>query len=109
MAGKIKGLGQGNKKPKAYLDCFNNIKAGFNGHSKKVSEQRFRNKNGDLCWNPVENAKTVKDHFQNVYNIKSDLDPTAFDQVKQRPIQFDLDAPSSVEELRKALQSSKKR
>ena len=36
MDGKIKGLGQGNKNPKAYW--------GFNGHSKKVSEQRFRNK-----------------------------------------------------------------
>jgi hypothetical protein len=108
MDGKIKGLGQGNKNPKAYWDCVNNIKAGFNGHSKKVSEQRFRNKNGDICSNPVENAKTVKDHFQNVYNIKSDLDPTVFDQVKQRPIQFDLDAPPSVDELRKALISAKK-
>jgi hypothetical protein len=72
MDRKIKGLGQGNKNPKAYWDCVNNIKAGFNGHSKKVSEQRFRNKNGDLCLNPVENAKTVKDHFEKVYNIKSE-------------------------------------
>ncbi len=70
MDGKINGLGQGIKNPKAYWDCVNNIKAGFNGHSKKVSEQRFRNKNGDLCSNPVENAKTVKDHFEKVYNIK---------------------------------------
>ena len=60
---KNKGLGQGNKNPKAYWDCVNNIKVGFNGHSKKVSEQRFRNKNDDLCSNP-ENAKTVNYHFQ---------------------------------------------
>ena len=92
MDGKIKGLGQGNKTPKAYWDCVNNIKAGFNGHSKKVSEQRFRNKNGDLCSNSVKNAKTVKDHFQKVYNIKSDLDPTVFDQVMQRPIRLDLES-----------------
>jgi hypothetical protein len=55
----------------------------------------------DLCSNPVENAKAVKDHFEKVYNIKSDLNPTVFDQVKQRPFQLDLDAPPSLEELRK--------
>ena len=33
MADKIKGLGQGNKHPKTYWDCVNNIKQGLNGHS----------------------------------------------------------------------------
>ena len=72
MANKIEGLGQGNKHPKVYWNCVNNIKLGFNGHSKleKVSEQRFRNKDGVLCSNPTENARTVKEHFHKVYNIQ---------------------------------------
>ncbi len=36
---KNKGTGQGRKIPQAYWDCVKN-----NGHSKKVSEQHFRNK-----------------------------------------------------------------
>ena len=50
----------------------------------------------------------AKKRMKSQENIKNDLDPTVFDQVKQRPIQFDLDAPPSVEELRKALNSAKK-
>ena len=56
----------------------------------------------------MENAETVKDHFKNLYNIKSYPYPTVFDQVKQRPIQLDLDALPSLEELRKNLNSAKK-
>ena len=108
MANKIEGLGQGNKHPKEYWNCVNNIKLGFNGHSKKVSEQRFRNKDGVLCSNPTENARTVKEHFQKVYNIQHQLDLTVFDLVRQRPIRFELDVPPTLEEVRKALNSAKK-
>jgi hypothetical protein len=72
-ADKIKGLGYGNKHPKTDWDCVNNIKQGLNGHSAPVSEQRFENKNGELCSTastPLENAKTVRDHFQKVKHQK---------------------------------------
>jgi hypothetical protein len=81
MANKIKGLGQGNKHPKNYWDCVNNIKLGLNRHSAAVSEQRFKNQTGELCSTPVENARTVRDHFQKVYNIKSELDPNIFSRI----------------------------
>ena len=99
MADKITGLGKGNKNPKAYWDCVNNINCGLNGHSKPVSEQRFRNKNGVICSDPVENAQTVKDHFQKVYNIESDLDPAALSKIRQRPIRLELDDPTILDEL----------
>jgi hypothetical protein len=102
MSNKIEGLGQGNKHPKKYWNCVNNIKLGLNGHSKKVSEQLFRNENGILCFNPTENARTVKDHFEMVYNIHNQLDSTVFDLVRQRPIRFELDDPPTLEEVRKA-------
>jgi hypothetical protein len=87
----------------------NNIKLWLNGHSKKVSEQFFRNENGILCSNPTENARTVKEHFQKVYNIQNQLDSTVLDLVRQRPIRFELDYPPTLEEVRKALNSAKKR
>lgn len=108
MADKISGLGQGNKNPKAYWDCVNNIKHGLNGHSKSVSEQRFRNKSGEMCSDPVENAKTVRDHFQKVYNIKSELDPEVLSKIEQRPVRFEMDDPPTLEEMRKALRAAKK-
>ena len=107
IANKIKGLGQGNKNPKEYWNCVNNIKLGFNGHSKKVSEQLFRNNDGILCSNPEENARTVKEHFQKVYNIQNQMDPTVFDLIRQRPIRVNLDDPPTLEEIRKALNSAK--
>jgi len=108
MSNKIEGLGKGNKHPKEYWNCVNNIKLGLNGHSKKVSEQLFRNENGILCSNPTENARTVIEHFQKVYNIHNQLDSTVFDLVRQRPIRFELDDPPNLEEVRKALNSAKK-
>ena len=50
----------------------------------------------------------MKEHFQNVYNIQNQLDPTVFDLVRQRPIRFELDDPPTREEVRKALSSAKK-
>jgi len=108
MADKITGLGQGNKHPKMYWDCVNNIKHGLNGHCTTVSEQRFKNQTGELCSTQVENARTVRDHFQKVYNIKSELDPTVLSKIKQRPIRFELDAPPTPQEIRKALTAAKK-
>jgi hypothetical protein len=108
MANKIEGLGQGNKHPKEYWNCVNSIKFGLNGHGKKVSEQLFRNKDGNICSNLEENAKTVKEHFQKVYNIQNQLDPTVFDLVRQRPIRSELDDPPTLAEIRKALNSAKK-
>ena len=108
MANKIEGLGQGNKHPKEYWNCVNSIKLRLNGHSKKVSEQLFRNKDGEICSNVEENAKTVQEHFQKVYNIQNQLDPTVFDLVRQRPIRVELDDPPTLEEIRKALNSAKK-
>ena len=76
--------------------------------AKKVSEHLFRNKDGNLCSNPQDNARTVKKHFQKVYKIQNQLDPTVFDLVRQRPIHFELDDPPTREEVRKALSSAKK-
>ena len=61
-----------------------------------------------MCSTPVENARTVRDHFQKVYNIKSELDPNVFSQIKQRPVRSELDAPPTRQEIRKALNAAKK-
>ncbi len=64
-------------------------------------------KDGNLCSNPMENTRAVKKQFQKLYNIQNELDPTLVDQVRQRPVCFELDDPPTVEELRKALISAK--
>jgi len=81
----------------------------LNGHSKPVSEQQFRNKNGAICSAPVENAQPVKDHFQNVYNIKRDWDQ---DAVKNKADLFTSsymtdDDPPTLKENHMALNSAK--
>ena len=102
MANKITAFGQGNKNLKAYWDCVNNIKQGLNGHSKPVSEQHFRNKSWDsaweMCFDSVENVRTVRDHFQKVYNVKSELDPEVLSKIEQSPISFDMDDPPTLDE-----------
>ena len=50
----------------------------------------------------------MRDHFQKVYNFKSELDPNIFSQIEQRPVRFELDAPPTPREIRKALNSAKK-
>jgi hypothetical protein len=108
MAGKIKGLGQGNKHPKTYWDCANNSKQGLNGHSAPVSDHRFRKRNGELCSTPFKNARTVRDHFQKVYNIKSELDPKIFPKIEERSVRSKSDAAPTHEEIRKVLNAARK-
>jgi hypothetical protein len=108
MADKIKGLGQGNKHLKTYWDCANNIKQGLNGHRAPVSEHKFKKRNGELCFTPFKNARTVRDHFQKVYNIKSDLDPNIFSKIEERPVQSKLDAPPTREEIYKTPNAARK-
>ncbi len=59
MANKIEALGQGNKHPKEYWNCVDNINLGFNCHSKKVSEQLLRNKDGLLCSHPTQKMQEL--------------------------------------------------
>ena len=60
-----------------------------------------------MPFNPEENARTVKENFQKVYNIQNQMDPTVFDLIRQRSIHVNLDDPPNLEEIRKALNSAK--
>jgi hypothetical protein len=102
------GFRIGQQASKDLLGCVNNIKQGLDGHSAPVSEQRFKNQNGELCSTPAENARTVRDPFQKEYNIKSEPDPNVFTQIEQRPVQSELDAPPTHKEIRNALNAAKK-
>ena len=77
-----------------------------------VSEQCFINKS-EICaltLQAVENARPVRDHFQKVYNIKSELNPEVLSKIEQRPITLEwMDDPPTLDEMHKAQVSKKEK
>ena len=51
----------------------------------------FSNKEGKISKNTEENARTLKTHFQEVFNRESEFDATVIDGLKQHPITSTLD------------------
>ena len=81
MANKITGLGQGIKIPKAYVESNLGLRQQYQTRAKWTQQVSFRTafhkQKQNMCSDPVENARTVRDHFQRVCNIKNELDPEA--------------------------------
>ena len=81
MANKITGLGQGIKIPKAYVESNLGLRQQYQTRAKWTQQVSFRTafhkQKQNMCPDPVENARTVRDHFQRVCNIKNELDPEA--------------------------------
>jgi len=107
LSGALSDL-KGKDNPRGYWEGVSKIKGGFSGHVKKHTVQRFRNSEGKLYTSTAENSKTLKTHFEKVYNIRPDTDDSVIDELRQRPLRANLDCVPSDEEISKALQQAKK-
>jgi len=59
---------------------------------------QFRAPDGKLCEGDAENAEVLRAHFDDVYNRKTDVDPSAVELVRQRECMHELaDEPGRKE------------
>ena len=93
--------------PKAAWEVVFQIIEGFNAHHSDYNPKTFSNKEGRISKNTEENTRTLKTHFQEVFNRDSEFDPTVIDDLTQLPIISTLDNTPTADEIRGAIKKMK--
>ena len=62
---------------------------------------------GSLCKTPEENAEVFRVHFEKLFSKTPSYDPTVLEDLPQKPVVEDCDAPPTDEEIAKAVKQLK--
>jgi hypothetical protein len=92
---------------KGAWDIILKLMQGFQSHHKKSTSKNFINKKGNKAMNDSKNLQILSDHYQTVYNIHTEIDPTVLNKAPQHPIQQDLGKTPSKKGIQSAIRHMK--
>jgi len=88
---------------KAAWDIVFQIMEGFDSHHGNYNPKTFANRRSQIATKNSENAEILKTHFQKVFNNQTGI----VEEIKQRPIAFNLECAPMNEEVRNAHKTMK--
>jgi len=91
--------------PKEAWGAVKDLKAGITGHHSTPDVMRFRLPNGEFSKTSQKHASVLQPHFSAVFNNQKEVDPTALNEVAQRPVSHDIGGPLTYDEFSIALRS----
>ena len=80
---------------------------GFQGHHHSFCQKNFKNKKSKVAKNDNENAKTLKDHYREVFNRSVPVDLSVLEGIIQLPSAEEYGAAPSTKEIKIAINGMK--
>jgi hypothetical protein len=104
---RVESIATDCKHPGVYWQAINELKSGLD-QSKPVVPMQFRASDGEMCVGDAAKAEVLRAHFDDVYNRKTDVDPSVVELVRQRVIMSELADEPQLGEVRGHLLKAKK-
>ena len=80
---------------------------GFQTHHKKYNPKNFNDSNGKTATNDKENARVVKQHYQQVFNRMMSIDMTITEKLHQKPVNHKIGRPLMKQQIVSAIKKMK--